>query len=140
MDRRQKEKGNTCVRNDKKRRKKRDNRWTNVSAKGHKEGTHACKKKIKFKSFFIQKGYCCSKKKRVQEEGDHENKRSNKKEMKKEVNAKRDEQKQESDQIKDGSKTCKKEKHKTCFVSREIHFKNTDEFSFKKGKKEIARI
>ena len=25
--------------------KKRDNRWTNVSAKGHKEGTHACKKR-----------------------------------------------------------------------------------------------
>ena len=43
MDRRQKEKGNTCVRNDKKRRgKQRDNRWTKVSAKGHKEGTHAC--------------------------------------------------------------------------------------------------
>ena len=31
---------------------------------------------------------------------------------------------------KDGRKTCKKEKHKTCFVSREIHFKNTEEFFF----------
>ena len=51
-------------------------------------------KKDKLKIFYT-KGNCCSKKKRVQEEGDQENKRSNKKEMKKEVNAKRDEQKQE---------------------------------------------
>ena len=31
--------------------------------KGHKEATHACKKSEKLKSFLIQKGNCCSKKK-----------------------------------------------------------------------------
>ena len=51
-------------------------------------------KKDKLKIFLFKRGIVVEKK-RVQEEGDQENKRSNKKEMKKEVNAKRDEQKQE---------------------------------------------
>ena len=32
----------------------------------------------------------------------------------------------------DGRKTCKKAKHKKCFVSREIHFKNREEFFLRK--------
>ena len=99
--------------------KKRDNRWTNVSAKGHKEGTHACKKNWRV-FFFLYKREIVVQKKRVQEEGDQENKRSNKKEMKKEVNAKRDEQKQESDEKRTEEKLVRKKN--TKHVSREIHF------------------
>ena len=58
--------------------------------------------------------------------------------MKKEVNAKRDEQKQESDEKRTEEKLVRKQNTKKCFVSREIHFKNTEEFFFKEGKKEIA--
>ena len=77
--------------------KKKDNRWTNRWTKGgHKEVTHACKK-WKVEEFFDIQGKLLftkkskkvkEKKKRVQEEGDQENKRSNKKG--KEVNTKRD--------------------------------------------------
>ena len=92
------------------------------------------------KSFFIQKGNCCSKKKRVQEEGDQENKRSNKKEMKKEVNAKRDEQKQESDEKRTEEKLVRKKNTKHVLFRERFILKIRKSFSFKKGKKEIARI
>ena len=80
------------------------------------------------------------KKKRVQEEGDQENKKVKQKGNEKGGECETWWTKTRKWWKKDGRKTCKKEKHKTCFVSREIHFKNTDEFFFKKGKKELARI
>ena len=50
----------------------------------------------------------------VQKNGDQENKSSNKKEMKKWGEMETWWTKTRSDQIKDGSKTCKEEKHKKC--------------------------
>ena len=90
---------------DNKKRKKRDNRWTNRWTKGgHKGVTHACKKwKVEELLMQKRKGTCCSKKSKKVKEKKNEFKKKEimkikgqtKKRMKKEVNAKRDEQKQE---------------------------------------------
>ena len=93
--------------------KKRDNRWTNLWAKGHTEVTHAWKKwEVEEIFFLIQKeGEIV-----VQKNGDQENKNksSNEKEMKKWGEMETWWTKTRSDQIKDGSKTCKEEKHRKC--------------------------
>ena len=98
------------------------------------------KKDKKIEEFFYTKGKLLFKKKRVQEEGNQENKRSNKKEMKKEVNAKRDEQKQESDEKRTEEKLVRKKNTKHVLFRERFILKIRKSFSFKKGKKETARI
>ena len=70
--------------------RKRDNRWTNLWAKGHTEVTHAWKRD-KLKSFFWYKRKV---KLLFKKTGDQEKKRSNIKGNEKKLKAKRDEQKQ----------------------------------------------
>ena len=97
-------------------------------------------KRIENWRVFLYKREIVVQKKRVQEEGNQENKRSNKKEMKKEVNAKRDEQKQESDEKRTEEKLVRKKNTKHVLFRERFILKIRKSFSFKKGKKEIARI
>ena len=127
---------------DNKKRKKRDNRWTNRWTKGgHKEVTHACKK-WNVEEFFLYKREIVVHKEWVQEEGDQENKRSNIR-----GNEKRGEYetwwtKTRSDEKRDGRKTCKKEKHKKAFERDSVFFffSNTEEFLKKKKDKKETKL
>ena len=97
--------------------KKRDNRWTNLWAKGHTEVMHAWKKGEVEEFFLIQQeGEIV-----VQKNGDQEIKSSNKKELNKWGEMETWWTKTRSDQIKDGSKTCKEEKHKKMQLHCTLH-------------------